>query len=98
PQVFPAAAGEVPALGRAIFRAIPGHGRVPPTSKCPPLAQVIEARVALANGDAEGALETLGDSAPVEAAATIIAGRLSARIDEARQALRAVRGCVRALQ
>jgi tetratricopeptide (TPR) repeat protein/TolB-like protein len=97
-DAFLVSSREVPALERAIFRAIPGHGRVPPPSKCPPLAQVIEARVALANGDAERALEILGDSAPVETAATIIAGRLSARIDEARQALRAVPGCVRALQ
>jgi len=94
-DAFLVSAREVPALARAIMRSIPGHG--PASSKCGPAAEVIEARVALANGDAEGALEILGASFPLERAAVIVEGRVRERLDEARTAVREIRS-VRALQ
>jgi len=87
---------EVPALERAILRMIPGAGRVP--AKSAPLAEILEARLARAAGDPEMALEILGGAAPLETAATIIEGRLCARVGEARRALLSVRRGVRALQ
>jgi TolB-like protein len=99
-DAFLVSAREVPALARAIARVIPGHGRA--AAKCGPAAEIVEARVALANGDAEGALEILGASFPLERAATIIEGRLCARIGEARSILTAAawppHSRVRALQ
>jgi hypothetical protein len=92
----------MPALARAILHRIPGHGRVPGPSRCGPAAELVEARVALANGDPEGALEILGESFPLERAATIIDGLLRARIGVARRILTAAawppHSRVRALQ
>lgn len=95
-ETFLVSSREVPALERAILRLIPGSGRVP--VKSAPLAEILEARVARAAGDAEMALEILGDAAPLETAAAIIEGRLCARAGEARRALLRVRRDVRALQ
>jgi TolB-like protein len=87
---------EIPALERAILRTIAGHDRVVPRSA--PVAEILEARLARAAGDPEMALEILGDAAPLETAATIVEGRLCARIAEARRLLKTIRGSVRALQ
>ena len=103
-ESFLVSARELLALQRAMIRAIAPHCDGARAATWHPLtvdesvyARIVQARAAR---DAEEALAILdgAEDARIEIAAAIVDGRVRARAAEAREALRGIRGSVRALQ